>query len=147
MTSLAKFRLLSGSQRCELVSAMALLPIVWLALRALGLPRVCAWLPRQITPMPAVAALTQARETARAVNIAAAHSPFPVTCLTRSLLLQWMLARRGIDCVLRIGVRIDAGHFRAHAWLEYEGAAVNDAPEVTAQFSVFPELVALAKFD
>ena len=147
MTSLAKFRLLSRSQRYELVSAMVLLPFVWLALRAFGLARISTWRQRQMTPISAVAALTQARATARAVNIAAAHSLFPVTCLTRSLLLQWMLARRGIDCALRIGVRLDVGHFRAHAWLEYEGMAVNDAPEVTAQFAVFPDLVALADFD
>ena len=41
------------------------------------------------------------------------------TCLTQALALKWMLARRGIACRLRIGVRHDpGGAFAAHAWLE-----------------------------
>lgn len=42
------------------------------------------------------------------------------TCLERSLVSQRWLAAQGISRDLLIGVRVDAGRFSAHAWLEGE---------------------------
>lgn len=40
------------------------------------------------------------------------------SCLTQALAAQFLLARAGHDCVLRIGVAQDeSGKFTAHAWL------------------------------
>lgn len=78
---------------------------------------------------------------AEAVNIAARHTPFPATCLTRSLLLDWLLQRRGVTSDLRIGVRLTEGALDAHAWVEYKGIPVNDLPYVASQFASFGELV------
>jgi hypothetical protein len=44
-------------------------------------------------------------------------------CLMRSLVLTRLLARRGIDSTLIIGVR-PAPDFGSHAWVEYDGRAV-----------------------
>lgn len=49
-------------------------------------------------------------------------------CLTRSLVLVEMLARRGIGSTLVIGVA-PAPDFRAHAWVELDGIAVLPAHE------------------
>jgi Transglutaminase-like superfamily len=49
--------------------------------------------------------------------------PFDGRCLIRSLVLTRMLARRGIDATLVLGVRAKP-EFAAHAWLEREGVAI-----------------------
>lgn len=46
--------------------------------------------------------------------------PFDSRCLTRSLVLMRMLARRGVVCRLVIGVRPGEA-FGAHAWIEHGG--------------------------
>jgi len=71
------------------------------------------------------------------VNSAAALSPLDCTCLHRSLVLCWLLARRGVASQLRIGVRQDENGFAAHAWVEVDGIPLNDSPEVHARFTAF----------
>ena len=56
------------------------------------------------------------------------HWP-PKTCLPRSLTLRWMLARRGIDSGLRIGVRRVQADILAHAWIELAGQPVGETPD------------------
>ena len=75
--------------------------------------------------------------TAKGVGRAARHSLFPVTCLTRSLVLKLLLRRRGVHAQLRIGTRILSGKLEAHAWIEHEGLVINDTPEVIDGFAAF----------
>jgi transglutaminase superfamily protein len=49
--------------------------------------------------------------------------PTDARCLMRSLVLSSLLARRGIDSSLVIGVRSDPS-FAAHAWVEHDGEAL-----------------------
>lgn len=49
--------------------------------------------------------------------------PMDAKCLVRSLVLTTLLARRGIESTLVIGVRPD-DEFAAHAWVESNGRAV-----------------------
>lgn len=49
--------------------------------------------------------------------------PFDSRCLVRSLVLTSMLARRGIDSRVVIGVTVDP-KFSAHAWVESDGIAL-----------------------
>ena len=49
--------------------------------------------------------------------------PLDSRCLMRSLVLARMLARRGIDATVVVGVRVAPG-FVAHAWVEYRGRAL-----------------------
>jgi hypothetical protein len=68
------------------------------------------------------------------------------TCLVRSLALQSVLARRGIDSTLRIGVRQRNGSIEGHAWLEHDGQAINESSENVATYVLFEgatELVSL----
>ncbi len=81
------------------------------------------------------------------VNTAARHVPFPATCLTRSLLLVWLLNRRGVSSDLRIGVRLTQGVLEAHAWVECGGIPVNDRVEVIRQFEPFGDPVPATAFD
>jgi len=136
---IAKFRALSWPERKLLFYSMLLLPLFWVGLRVFGLPRLRGWLngsaridqpPRTREDLEAMGAL---------VNIAGNHAPWPSTCLTRSLLLGWLLGRRGVRSELRIGVRLDEGRLDAHAWVEYEGKPINDAFDVATRFAPFDE--------
>ena len=49
--------------------------------------------------------------------------PFDSRCLMQSLVLTAMLARRGIESTVVIGVR-PAPEFAAHAWVESDGVAL-----------------------
>jgi len=56
-------------------------------------------------------------------------------CLHRSLVLYWLLTKRGFSVELCIGVRKDKGEFSAHAWLEYDGEVLKDSPLVRKVYS------------
>ncbi len=58
-----------------------------------------------------------------AVNAAAAHHLYPMTCLRRALTLRYLLAKGGIVSNLCFGVRYEGETFAAHAWIE-----LNDQP-------------------
>ena len=143
---LVQFHNLNAMQKRMMLTSWLWLPLFWLGLRVLGLPRFQAWLlkaPARSAPsltLPVIKALGEA------VNIAARHTPFPATCLTRSLLLGWLLRRRNVASELRIGVRLTQGMLDAHAWLECEGIAVNGSPDVNAQFASFGNLIPLRAF-
>jgi len=60
---------------------------------------------------------------------------FHPTCLPRSLVLWHMLRRHGSSAELHLGVRRNHGEFIAHAWVEANGRVVNDAPDISEQFT------------
>lgn len=134
---LAKFNALSWPERRTLLAAMAWLPLFWLGLHCFGLRRLQALLQRPRPPTESRLSLDEIVRIAALVNSAARWGPIPATCLTRSLLLGWLLQRRGVASQLRIGVRLVQGTFAAHAWVEYEGVPINDQPDVGEQFAAF----------
>lgn len=131
-----------------LIVAWVWLPVFWLGLRVLGLSRVRDWLHRT-APSRAHGFLTipDIRAAGESVNIAARYTPFPVTCLTRSLLLNWILQRSGVRSDLRIGVHLERGTLHAHAWVECEGTPVNDRADIAAEFVPFAEVLPTTSFD
>lgn len=58
------------------------------------------------------------------VNIAGRYHLVRSTCLKEALVLSWLLERRGLSTLLRIGVSRHAGTLKAHAWLEQEGRII-----------------------
>jgi hypothetical protein len=143
---LAQFRALSSVGQRTLLYAAALMPVFWLGLRLLGLPRFQARLQRSTVTRDAAMTLPDVQALGELVNIAARHTLGPRTCLTRSLLLGWLLRRRGVESQLRIGVRLTNGRLDAHAWVECDGVPVNDQPDVSTQFASFGDLVPLEAF-
>jgi len=73
----------------------------------------------------------------RAVARTLALLPTDTRCLTQSLVLTSLLARRGIDSALVLGVTTQSG-FEAHAWLECGGRPV--LPSGGSRFSRLVEL-------
>jgi len=134
---LSRFFALSWPERLVLLEAMLLLPLFWAGLRLLGLSRVHAWVTR--APLAAAAPRCDVEPAAIGALISTAgnHVPFPSTCLTRSLLLNLLLRRRGVRSELRIGVRMTDGRLDAHAWVECGGRPVNETRDVAARFAAF----------
>jgi hypothetical protein len=119
-----------------------LLPPLATAVRVFGLGRVRRALghgaPRD--PVPGPADLNEGTRLGRLVNLAANHALGRPACLPRSLMLWWLLRRRGIESDLRIGVRTSDGRLEAHAWVECDGRVLNDAADVAARFAPFESM-------
>jgi len=141
-----KFCTLSWQERRTLLVAMAWLPLFWFGLRILGLRHSQDWLHGDNVAGESKLSHDDIVRVARLVNIAARHVPFPSTCLTRSLLLIWMLRRRGVATELRIGVRLTPGALDAHAWVEHAGMPINDRPDIGGQFAPFAETLTPSSF-
>jgi hypothetical protein len=128
---------LTTRERLILLQALALLPVAGILLHFFRYQTLYAKLQR-LTPLraqgPMPIDLDQARRLGQLVNIAAWRGLYDATCLRRSLLLWWMLRRRGIDSTLRIGVRMEDGEFMSHAWVEWQDTVLNDAPDVGQRF-------------
>lgn len=134
---------LPSLERRLLIFSMLLLPVVVLAHRCLGLRRVQiilgvfgSALDGMEAPTPEWA--TYGLVASRLVSIAGKRGVVRATCLQQSIYLRWLLALRGVESDLRIGVRKRNGRFEAHAWVELLGQALNDSADVSTRFSPFP---------
>lgn len=129
---LAAWRALSGADRRTLLGLACRLPVVELSLRCVGAQRTASWLSRAIRPVafhpPTSAELQQADRLAHLAAIAGRRGILLAPCLSQSLLVRALLRRRGLDAVLRVGVRKDDAQFDAHAWLELDGNTLAQPP-------------------
>ena len=64
---------------------------------------------------------------------------FGGSCLDRSVFLWFVLRQQRLDPELRIGVTRADGGIDGHAWVELDGAVINDAPDIADHFTVFDE--------
>jgi hypothetical protein len=134
-----KFRSLGARQQRVVAAALVLLPVFRLGVHLLGLQRWRAFTLRT-AGRPSHMSADDARALGALVNAVARHSPLPAACLTRSLVAEWLLRRRGIDAQLRIGVQRNSAGIAAHAWVECDGVPVNDRPDIAESFLPFAEL-------
>jgi hypothetical protein len=135
------YRALPAREQKTLLVSLALLPFFWLGLRLAGLQRFQAWLDRSPIARRAPLSQPEAEALGVAVNRAANHVFGIATCLTRSLLLRWLLRRYGTTSDLRIGVRFEKVALVAHAWVEKDGILLNDRPDVVARYAAFDQPV------
>lgn len=143
---LAIYRTLSRREQIVLLASLVLLPLFWLGLRLAGLQRFQAWIERPISAASAPLSQTEAAGLGLAVNRAASRILGPSCCLTRSLLLRWLLRRCGTPSELRIGVRFEEGRFLAHAWIEQHAVPINDSPVAVARFAAFEQPISPEMF-
>ena len=134
---------LSGAERWLLAQAFLALPLVALGLRCWGFRRLHARLNQGLAKAPHSYALgddlDQARVTARLVKAAARYGLGRPRCLSCSMALWWLLQRQGISGTLRLGVSPQGGRLEAHAWVEFQGAVLNDSADVHLRFAPFKE--------
>jgi transglutaminase-like putative cysteine protease len=134
----ARLRSLDRAQWRVLLASVVLVPSVQLALRARGFgwtaQRLAAWSDAKRGD----AWIPEARAAAEAVAIVAGRRVVGARCLGRSLVLWFLLRRRGVDARIVVGARAaEAGALPAHAWVEVEGVPVNDAEDVRDQHGSF----------
>jgi hypothetical protein len=75
------------------------------------------------------------------VRLAARYGPYRATCLNQSMATLWLLQQQGITCDVRIGVRRESSQFEAHAWVEHQGEALNEGPDIHQRFVPFDRIV------
>ena len=85
---------------------------------------------------PAERAAKDVARTACVVSAAARYGIVRSTCLERSLALWWFLGRQGLASSVRIGTRKNAG-LEAHAWVEFDGWALNEVEDPRTQYAGF----------
>ena len=124
--------------------AAVLLPVISLSLRIRGFRWTQQWLqsfcfssriekrlPENVTDSERI------ELTVRMVNAAVRHGWARPTCLEKSLALWWLLRRQGIASSVRIGARAAGGKLEAHAWVEREGAALNEPAGEHRHYAAF----------
>ncbi len=128
MSTIRRWLELDATERRSLAALMLALPLVGALLRVVGYRSTQRWIERR-SPLPIARAPSQ-REMKRAkrlvqlAEIAGRRGPIVTTCLRQSLLVYWLLRRRGLDPKLRLGVREGGVVLDAHAWLELHGRSL-----------------------
>jgi len=135
---LERLRALSSAQWLVVISSLFLVPATQLSLHLRGFSSTAGTLARWSRRSPIPSDLEGARESAEAVNLVAGRAVVGARCLGRSLVLWFILRRRGIDAEFVIGADAPRkGELEAHAWVEVAGVPVNDAPNVRERFGSF----------
>lgn len=139
-----RFRRFSAKEHAAqslFLRAMVLLPVVSLSLRWRGFRATHAALQRFVASSNAKKECSNAGEraklTAHMVYAAERQALVHPTCLALSLTLWWLLERQGIASHLRVGIRKENGKFAAHAWVERNGAALNEPEEHHHHYAAF----------
>lgn len=140
-----QIKALSLDESQVLLTSMVLLPLIAIGLKAKGYKWTQSYLAdhvpdRPLSTHPEDTQLKEAQQLARIVSIASSNSAYKASCLKKSLLTWWLLARRGIETELRIGVNNNSGDFKAHAWVEYRGEVLAEQADMGEQFSAFSSL-------
>ncbi|HJY86494.1 MAG TPA: lasso peptide biosynthesis B2 protein [Candidatus Acidoferrales bacterium] len=148
MGRLGRFRRLSGDERWLLVQSMALLPVTAVALRLGGFRRWQGAL-RRLAPRGEAgpvgcpeASVAHGKNVASILRVASRYSLCRTNCLEQSLVLWWLLLRRGVPVDLRIGVRKAGGGLKAHAWVQLGGVILNDTEDVHQHYAPFDRDIA-----
>ena len=130
----------------ELLRKARQLPVALEALGYLTVSQVAILLPAGLLLSPAVrqalgpagegrsTRFVEAQRLVRVSNVLLRFWPFNSRCLQRSLVVLWLLRRRGIAAELKIGVRWEEVALLGHAWVEVAGRPVNDTAAHCAEF-------------
>jgi hypothetical protein len=138
-----RFWQLGGYERGVALEAGGGLLATWVGLRLAGFRRwknVLVWLAPSPNTNARQTDASQRRAAATIARMAAATARnffIDTNCLEQSLVLWWLLRRRGFAAELRIGARKEFERFEAHAWVEVDSAVLNDASAEHQHFVPF----------
>ena len=121
-----------------LVTSAILLPLTALGLNLFGLKRTQQFM-KYVTPSTPKTSqgkqeVQDCRMIARMVAVAANHSLYQACCLKKSLVLWWLLKRKGIEANLHIGVQKEGERLSAHSWVEINGNVLTDDENTIQDF-------------
>jgi hypothetical protein len=137
-----QYRALDPEARKLFHWATLLLPWVALSLRVRGFKSTKAALERRLSSsharaVPNEPVVETVGRTARMIRAALRYGVVRPTCLAESLGLWYLLRKQGVSAELRIGVRKIAHKFEAHAWVEFDGVALNQPEEQHRHYAAF----------
>jgi hypothetical protein len=137
-----RYRALDADARKIFRRAVVLLLCIGASLRLRGYKKTQDWLQtrldgREPTLPEAGIPGELVQKTCRMVRAAEHYGIARATCLEESLALWYLLGRRGLPSRVRIGVRKQSEKFEAHAWVEYQGAALNQTEELHHHYAAF----------
>jgi hypothetical protein len=146
---LRRLRNLSLLERLLLAQLMVVLPLTGVLLRLVGFVQTFRLLGKTGGDAPAsrvdAPTAAEARRTAWLVSVASRHGPYRPRCLARSLVLWWLLQRRGLNCQLRIGVQRSPADFAAHAWVELAGQPLGEPASTSVDYTAFEGIDRLSR--
>ena len=129
---------LNAVQWRALGASLFLVPAVQVSLQRKGFLVTARFLGRRSDRRPVAPDVDLGRRLSEAVAIVAGRRLVGAPCLSRSLVVWFLLRRRGIDAEVVIGAEPPTdGVLPAHAWVEVDGVPVNDAPTVRDRFGSF----------
>ena len=132
MRRIRRFLALGASGQKLFLWSLALLPAIVVLTRSRGFAAARAFAGRVWVP-----AGGEVTPEAAAHFVDAAANLVGATCVPRSIVL-WRLLR-DLGPTIRFGVaRPSSGEFFAHAWVEIDGRAVNDASGAVSRYAAFP---------
>jgi Transglutaminase-like superfamily len=140
--ALPRYRTLDPQARKLFWCAALLLPLLALSLRVRGFRRTTDALERRLhfrqsQPSRNKPATETVERTTRMLRAALRYGLVRSTCLAQSLALWYLLRTQGVSAELRIGVRKVAKKFEAHAWVVFEGSALNQPEEQHRHYAAF----------
>lgn len=141
VNTLYRLRELSGITWRYYFLAIVLLPLVDISLRASGYGRTRQRMQRIFlrpsgAPLSTISPEQLVEPMARGVSLAGRRSLWPTSCLRQALLLEVLLARKGIASKLKIGVRPgESGGVDAHAWVERDGRVLIGGEHASQQYA------------
>jgi hypothetical protein len=145
MRKFSSFWSLDGVVKLQILQALFWLPVVTLSLKWWGFKstqaRLCQLLPLRETVETGEDLVYRVLKVNQAVRLAAKYCQPWAKCLQQSLVLWSLLRHQGIDGQLRIGVQQKQGEFSAHAWVEWQGWAINDTQDVRDRYAAFEQLL------
>jgi Transglutaminase-like superfamily len=137
-TRLQRIRALSTAQWRVVATSLVLLAPIQLMLKTRGLKRTAAALAARSDRPLGIADSSMAASMAEAVSLVAGRKVVGALCLGRSLLLWFLLRRRGMDAELVVGTKSSVDDaWMAHAWVELDSQPVNDSADVRDYYSSF----------
>jgi hypothetical protein len=139
LSSFRKLQRLSANERRLLTQALVLLPLTFCGVYVLGVSRWHRFLAQLaswgMTSNRISVSDEQVRAIARSVKIAAEQGVYQASCLQQTLVLWCLLRRNHIESEIRFGARKAGGELQAHAWVEVDGVALNEASDVCLHFA------------
>jgi hypothetical protein len=139
-----QLRALSFEEWRLLLASLVLLPLTGLMLRIIGFKKTRSFLTKLVpaksnSTTPEAEQLLYAKCVAHMVNVAANHGLYRANCLKKSLVTWRLLARKGIESDLKIGVKTDSDDFQAHSWVECHGHSLGEPANINYHFSAFDD--------
>lgn len=139
---LQRYRALDPEARKLFWLSVRLLPLITLSLRFRGFKKTSRALQKKLPLSPPQEMTKEQRaekveRTCRMVRAGAHYGIVHPTCLVESLALWYLLQRQRLSARVRIGVRKISEKVEAHAWVEFDGVALNQAEGAHQHYAAF----------